>query len=351
MPSKVFTPIEQPATVIVTGANGFIAQHCIAFLLGDGYRVVGTVRSDKKREIVIQTHNRHRKLEIVTVDDITDADTLLHLLHPFSPSAILHLASPFHYNGTNYEKDFMIPAVAGTLAVLEVASAIKSVRRFVHTNSFASIYDAAAGPCPEKTYTAHDWSPLTYDDGVHAPNAPTAYRASKTVAERVAWQFMEDNRPAFDLVSLCPAMVFGPFMPSAVPRSAEEVNTSNLMVWGVVSAGSANLVPPTKGPVWVDVRDVAEAHVKSLKIPEAGGGRFLLANGVYCNQEIADVAREALPKYSDRIPLGDLGKRESHTHFGVDASETEAVLRIKWRSLRHCLSDLVPQLFEIESSN
>ncbi|OAA50503.1 NAD(P)-binding domain protein [Metarhizium rileyi] len=351
MPSRIASPIIPPATVIVTGANGFIAQHCIAALLTKGYSVVGTVRSASKRRHVKEAHKSHPNLQLVVVDDITSTDCYLKAFQNLTPSAILHLAAPFHYNADNFETELMIPAVLGSTALLEAATHFSTIKRVVHTNSFACIYDAAAGPFPEKTYTSQDWSPLTYQDGVDAPNAPTAYRASKTAAERVAWDFMADRKPAFDLVSLCPTMVFGPFLPGSKPKSVQEVNTSNLMVWSVVSAGANGSVPPTKGPCWVDVRDVADAHVNALVVAEAGGGRFMLCQGVYCNQELADVSRKVTSKYADKIPVGEPGKRESHTHFGVDARDTEKVLGMKWRGLEDCLADLVPQLFEIERSS
>ncbi|KHN97072.1 NAD(P)-binding domain protein [Metarhizium album ARSEF 1941] len=348
MPSRMASAIRPPETVVVTGANGFIAQHCIAALLNHGHNVVGTVRSASKIDPVKKAHKSHPNLQLVVVDDITSSECYLGALGNSAPSAILHLAAPFHYSATNFETELMIPAVLGSTAILEAATRIKSIRRVVHTNSFACIYDAAAGPSPEKTYTSKDWSPLTYEDGVNASNAPTAYRASKAAAEKAAWDFMSERKPAFDLVSLCPTMVFGPFLPGSKPNTIEDVNTSNLMVWSVVSAGNNRPVPPTKGPCWVDVRDVAEAHVKALLVPEAGGGRYMLCQSVYCNQELADVSRKVTSRYLDKIPVGEPGKRESHTHFGVDVSDTERVLGLKWRGLEDCLGDLVPQLFEIE---
>ncbi|KFH46010.1 NADPH-dependent methylglyoxal reductase-like protein [Hapsidospora chrysogenum ATCC 11550] len=358
MPSRTATPVLPPDLVVVTGANGFIAQHCVAALLRQGYRVVGTVRSQAKATAVLEVHGQHPRLTTVVVQDITSRDAYLAQLAPLSPSAILHLAAPFTYATTDYERDLMIPSVRGATALLEAASQIRSVRRVVQTNSFACIYDADAGPSPGKTYTARDWSPLTYEDGVRAPNPPTAYRASKTAAERAACDFMRSCRPQFDLVSLCPAMVFGAFLPGAAPRSIKSLNTSNALVHAVVSApgGGSNggdaPIPPTKGPVWVDVRDVADAHLRSLSTPEAGGERFLLAAGVYCNQEIADVSRrvlaEASPKLRTRIPVGEPGRRESHLHFGVDARAAEEVLGMRWRGLGDCLAELVPQLYGIE---
>ena len=128
-----------------------------------------------------------------------------------------------------------------------------------------------------------DWNPLTYDDGVNAPEEAVAYRASKVSAARAAWEFLKLRQPAFDLVSLYPGIVFRAFLLTGRPRSITDLNTSNKIVWNTISAGESNPVPPTRAPVWVDVRDVADALVKALATREAGGGRMMVAAGVYCN--------------------------------------------------------------------
>jgi nucleoside-diphosphate-sugar epimerase len=350
MPSRTGTSGQPPEVVIVTGANGFIAQHCVAALLRQGYAVVGTVRSEDKASIVRATHDHAPCLSVVIVEDITSTDALVARLAPFAATAILHLAAPFTYATSDYERDLMLPAVGGATAMLQAAAKMPSVRRFVQTNSFAGIYDFDAGPQPGKTYTSRDWSPLTYDDGVNAASAPVAYRASKAAAERAARHWHQQHDPHFDLVSLCPVMVFGAFLPGAEPTSLAKLNTSNGLAWAVVSAGKGAAMPPTRGPVWVDVRDVADAHVRSLAVPEAAGRRFLLAAGVYCNQEIADLSRARLPPklVASRVPLGDPGQRQAHTHFGVCAREAEDILGMRWRALGDCLEGLVPQLYEIE---
>ncbi|CAH0039960.1 unnamed protein product [Clonostachys rhizophaga] len=338
MPSSVPAPILAPASVVVTGANGFIGQHCIASLLSHGYSVVGTVRSDSKVTQVLATHEKHPNLSVVVVEDICSSASYTSALESTSPAAIFRLAAPFHYNATDFESEMMIPAVRGSTAVLDAAKQLGTVKRVVYASSFASIYDASK-----------DWSPLSYEDGVKASAAAVAYRASKAAGERAAWGWMKENPSVgFGLVSLNPAMVFGPLLPGAMPASLCELNTSNKVIWGVVSAGEDNEVPPTKGPVWVSVKDVALAHIQALQVPEASGQRFLLAAGVYCNQEVADLAREVATKHKSRIPVGRPGAREADTHFAVDASETEKILQIKWQSLRSVLGEVLPQLYEIE---
>lgn len=357
MPHAEPSPIKPSSRVVVTGANGFIASHVISRLLLLGFQVVGTVRSKDKANAVRKTHEQlspesANLLQTAIVEDITDPEAYSALFDSCQPAAILHLASPFGYSVDDYERDLMQPAVRGTEAVFKAAARTPSVQRIIHTNSFACIYDASLGPRPGYVYTSKDWCPLTYEDGVQAANAPVAYRASKAVAEKTAWELMAapEFSGAFDLISLCPAMVFGPFLdtPFSLPQSLEDLNTSNKLVWDVVSAGEQTTVPPTKGPVWVDVRDVAEAHVRALTNPSLGGRRMLLAEGVYCSQEIADVAREVARKHSHRIPLGNPGMREADTHFGVDSSVEASDLGINWRNLSETLSDLLPQLYRIE---
>ena len=355
--SPIFVPV--PATILVTGANGYIASHVLSLLLSKGYSVIGTVRTQSKRKHVLNTHASHpnsSRLSVIIVEDIGQSRCYLEALSTLnveSPSAILHLAAPFNYSVSSYESELLIPAVKGSHAILETAQVL-GVKRVVHTNSFASIYDAALGPRPGYVYTEKDWSPLTYEDGKNAPNAPTAYRAAKTVAEASAWEFMKIEQEkgkglTFDLVSLCPAMVFGPYVNAeATPKKSTELGESVKIIWDIVKAGADADLPPTKAPVWVDVVDVAEAHIKALEIEKAGGERFLLAAGTYCNQEIADVIHKL--GLGGSIPVGTPGKRESAAHFGVDAVKAERVLSLQWTTLEESMQNLVPQILSIERS-
>lgn len=348
--------VEPGSTVMVTGANGYIAAHVVALLLTRGYKVIGTVRNLSKRDLVLRTHKtcpNAGNLSVLVVQDISKSTDYMTALSTAgaTPAAIVHLAAPFSYNISNFEEDLMIPSVAGTTAILETAEVLQGtgMQRLVHMNSFACIYDANLGPRPEYTYTERDWSPLSYDDGKNASDAPIAYRASKAVAEKRAYAFIDErhDKVTFDLVSLCPAMVFGPYINAeAVPSRVEDFGESVKIVWSVIAAGRDRPVPPTKGPVWVDVRDVAEATLKALEKRSAGGERYLLAAGTYCNQEIADEVRH-LEMGQASVPVGTPGAKECDSHFGVDSSKAVKQLDLKWTSLKESLADLVPQLFSV----
>ena len=96
----------------------------------------------------------------------------------------------------------------------------------------------------------------------------------------------------------------------------------------------------------VDVRDVAKAHVLAFEKPEASGQRYMLAAGIYCNQEIADTVR-ALHLGADEVPVGIVGQRDADKHFGVDGSRVQRDLGLRYTSLESSMRALVPQLLKL----
>ncbi|KAI0009309.1 hypothetical protein F4779DRAFT_617756 [Xylariaceae sp. FL0662B] len=86
---------------------------------------------------------------------------------------------------------------------------------------------------------------------VGSVKAPVACRAGKAATELAAWTWAKENpNVRFNLAGLNSGMAFGAFVPGAEPKSLERLNTSNRIVWRIVSAGQNNGVPPSRGPVW-----------------------------------------------------------------------------------------------------
>lgn len=179
------------------------------------------------------------------------------------------------YDTKDNEKELIIPAINGVKAILSAAAATGKVKRVVLTSSFASVLDAGKQVGTGFTYTGKDWNPLTYEEAA-APetSAVIAYRGSKLFAEREAWNFVEKEKPSFDLATLCPPMTFGPIAHPVT--SPEQLNESNAKLWQVAS-GSQTL-PEARVPVWIDVRDLAKAHVECLLRPSAGMQRYTPAS-------------------------------------------------------------------------
>ncbi|KAL5344045.1 MFS general substrate transporter [Aspergillus crustosus] len=245
---------------------------------------------------------------------------------------VLHLASAFTYDVEpgEFEEKLMSPAVRGTRVVCQVASDIESVKKVVIMSSFAAVYDVEKGLARGKVYCEEDWSPVGYADGVDAGVVQVAYRASKVVAERTAWDFVRDHDVQYKLVTLCPGMS----------------NASNKIVWEVLKGESG--IPTTKAPVWVDVADLATVSLKALLADLPSHERFLVTAGVYDTQEIADVVRAALPEEQGRIAVGQPGERIKDTHYSCDSSKVQHVLGMEFKGLAESIMPLARQLYALE---
>lgn len=266
-------------TVLVSGASGFIAGHVIEQLLAKGHSVVGTVRNPKDAAKVGFLTAMQGDLRLVAAD-LLDAD-------PFTAhadvDAILHLASPYIINVKDPQRDLVDPAVQGTQAMLRAAKANPRVKRVVLTSSIAAVTDEPDG----RVLTEADWnskSSLTRNP----------YYYSKTLAERAAWDFMAKEKPGFDLVVINPFMVIG-------PAHSKAVNTSPEILLSILKGQYPGIMALTWG--FVDVRDVAAAHVAAMETPAAQGRYLCVAE----NMSLAEVVELMRAEgYVGKLPTLDL---------------------------------------------
>ncbi|OAQ88668.1 NAD dependent epimerase/dehydratase [Purpureocillium lilacinum] len=239
------------------------------------------------------------------------------------------------------------PALVGTTSILRaVHRSAPSVRRVVVTSSFAAVLTETLLDDPATTFSEASWNPSTLAD-VHSSPA-TAYRVSKTLAERAAWDFVAREKPAFDLATVCPPMVYGPLAPGVGVASLDAVNTSNERFVAMLRGKWASEIPAT-GPVsiWVDVRDVARAHVLAMEKPDAGGRRLYTVGGRFSNRRLVEIVRERFPEYKDRLPGPDVPGGEAppaDKNFKYNNDETVRVLGIKWTSLEDSVEGVVQSL-------
>ena len=213
------------------------------------------------------------------------------------------------------------------------------------TSSFASILDEAHLEDPY-VYTEKSWNPVTIDDIHRSPG--TAYRVSKKLAEKAAWDFVAEVKPNFTLSTVCPPLVLGPVVHHLA--TLEGINTSNARVVDLVKGKWKDEIPATGAAyIWIDVRDCAEAHIRAFEKDEAKGKRLFTTAGYFCNHDIADVLRKSgqFPEFKDRLPAADVkgGELPSKAEvYGYDNSETEKILGIEWIGLEKSIVDLVATL-------
>jgi len=204
---------------------------------------------------------------------------------------IIHTASPYVLDVTDPQKDLVDPALKGTMNVLQACAKAGSVKKVVLTSSAAAVFDE---PVSEHVYTEEDWnetSSLTRNP----------YYYSKTLAERSAWEYVEKEKPAFELVVINPGAVIGA---SLVPS----LNTSNQIIFNSLAGNYPIIMDLSWG--FVDVRDVAHAHVLAME-NEKAKGRYLCTSETLNLSEVISILREAgygnykLPKRRMMGPVGN----------------------------------------------
>lgn len=157
--------------VLLTGGSGFIAAHVLEYLLEHKHSVVTTVRSQAKADKVAAAHPKAGKdqLDFAIVEDIAQEGAFDKAVVSDPPfEAVIHTASPFHFNVTDVQKELLDPAVIGTTGILRsIKKNAPSVKRVVITSSFASIVNPSKGNAPGKTYSEADWNPITQQEVQH----------------------------------------------------------------------------------------------------------------------------------------------------------------------------------------
>lgn len=278
------------STVLVTGGSGFIASHTILQLLAAGYRVRATVRSlsreaDVRATLKIGGADPGEQLSFVAADLMSDAGW------PAAVSGceyVLHVASPFPSRLPKHEDELIVPAREGALRVLRAARDA-GVKRVVMTSSFAAV--GYGHPPQEAAFTEKDWT-----DPSGADVMP--YTKSKALAERAAWEFIGREGAGLELSVVNPVGVFGPVL-------GPDYATSILIVQKMMD-GEMPGVPRMSFGV-VDVRDVADLHLRAMTHPSAKSERFLAVAGDFMWLiEIARTLRTQLGEKARRVPTREL---------------------------------------------
>ena len=241
--------------VMVTGITGYIGQHCGAELLRQGYEVLGTVRSMEKADMVREGIARVAPIENLT---FVEADLLSDKGWKDAMDGctyVLHVASPFIIAAPKDENKIISPAVDGTLRVLSAAKAA-GIKRVVLTSSTVAIISGKLSG----HYGTDSWSDPDANIGTYAK--------SKTLAERVAWEFADTN--SIDLVVINPGGVLGPTLTG-------RVEGESLTFISEIINGKYPLVPDIS-VLLIDVRDVAKLHVAAITAEGAVGKRFIASS-------------------------------------------------------------------------
>lgn len=331
--------------VLLTGANGFVGAHVLEHLLKANYRVRSTVRSLEKARFIEEKYKTKKEdLSFVVVPDIQANGSLDEAVK--GCAFICHVASPYFTSTNDPLKELLEPAVNGTKNVIKSALKADGLERLTILSSFASVVDLEKSPRPGYVYTEHDWNPITWEKGQQ--DGSLGYFASKTFAEKAAWEMWKENKPSWDLVTFCPPMIYGPPIHEVhAEKGIAGLNTSLLrLLTGITGKepAFAGKVSTFGLPAWVDVRNVAEAHVAALSLPKGTSERFLLCGGI-------DQFEDGLVglRACGETGLGREGEKiDRAKHFSLDSSKAEEMLKIRFTPFQRTVEDTWARAKELQ---
>ena len=258
--------------VLVTGATGYIGLHCVDQLLKQGYAVNGSVRSPERKDEIFEALKKNNtptdNLNIFTFNLTEDAGWDEGMM---GCDYVLHVASPISLDAQD-EEYFVGPAVAGVERALKFAKK-HQVKKVVLTSSVAAIFETTV---LKQYYDESDWSDPNKSEIGH-------YAKSKTLAEMAAWDFVKNEGNPFEFAVINPALVIGPSLSGDLGESNKAIS---LLVGGKMPV----TVPLQFG--YVDVRDVATAHILAMQNPSSNGERFALSEKDLWYKDVAKLLRK-----------------------------------------------------------
>ena len=317
-------------TVLVSGGSGYIAGYLIRQLVAEGWTV--------RRVLAVD----NAKLSFFAADLENDAGWAEAMA---GCSHVAHVASPFPATAPKHDDELIVPAREGALRALRAAKDA-GVRRFVMTSSSAAVGYGHEGI--DRPFTEADWT------NVDGPNV-YAYVKSKTIAERAARDWVAREGNGIEFCTVNPSLVLGPVLSADMSTSVEAVKK--------LLDGSVPGLPNLSFPA-VDVRDIADLHVRALTAPDMAGERFIGSGPTVTMADMAAVLRARLGNEARKVPTmrlpdflvriaamfdpvmrqvtGELSKPKA-----MDAGHALAKLGWKTRPIEESVVDTARSLFDL----
>ncbi|MFC6180624.1 NAD-dependent epimerase/dehydratase family protein [Lactiplantibacillus daowaiensis] len=304
--------------VLVTGGNGFLAEHLLQRLLTAGYPVRATLRTlakaDQVKQALAAQHVAHLdRLTFVTADLTRDADWPVAMQ---GVGIVLSVAAPVFVNGETVDNTVTQAAKEGTLRILKAAEQA-GVKRVVMTGNLGAVGFSRLDH--SRPVTEADWTD---------PDQPglSLYETSKLIAEQSAWTYMQQSASSMTLTTVNAGAMLGPALDQHVSGS-----------FGLVDRLLKGQATPNLGVNIVDVRDVADLQLRAMTDPAAAGERFLaVADTGVTTQQMIQLIRTKRPTLAPQLPQHLIPKAVVSLIAPFNATVREARLMMR---LNHQVSN------------
>lgn len=308
----------------MTGASGYIASWLVKLLLSRGYTVKASVRDPndpKKTRHLLALDGASERLQLFKANLLEEGsyDSVVD-----GCDGVFHTASPFYHDVKDPQVELLDPAVKGTLNVLNSCVKFPSIKRVVLTSSMAAVLNTGKPRTPD-VVVDETW----FSDPEVCKQSELWYPLSKTLAEDAAWKFAKEK--SIDLVTVNPAMVIGPLLQPTLNTSAAAIQ--------ILIKGAQTYPNVTFG--WVNVKDVANAHIQAFEVPSANG-RYCLVESVSHYSGIVNIICELYPAFQlpdkcaddkPHVPTFQVSK-EKVKNLGIEFIPLEVSLKETIESLK-----------------
>ncbi|KAF2319618.1 hypothetical protein GH714_017622 [Hevea brasiliensis] len=314
--------------VCVTGGSGYIASWLIKRLLQRGYIVKATVRDTgdpKKTDHLLALDGAKERLHLFKANLLEEGsfDAAVD-----GCEGVFHTASPVIFAVTDPQAELIDPAVKGTLNVLKSCTKVQSIKRVIITSSMVTIpYNGK--PLSLDVVVDETW----FSDPTLCKEMKLWYVLSKTLAEEAAWKFAKEN--SIDLVTSSPGIVIGPLLQPTLNETVE-------MILKLVNGAQTY---PDAHYRSVDVRDVADAHIRAFEIPSANGRYCLVTHALHFS-EVLKIVHQHYPTLNlpKKCVTNDLNNLSMSTY--MVSMEKAKTLGISFIPLEVTLRDTIESLKE-----
>ncbi|KAI3010943.1 hypothetical protein CAN33_0033750 [Aspergillus niger] len=328
-----------PPLVLITGATGFIGSQVALVSLQAGYRVRLSIRRPEQEAVLRARYpDFNNQIETIIIPDITVRDAFKPALD--GVDHLIHLASPMPGAGSDLQTGYIDPAVKGTESVLFSALGFPRIKKVIIVSSVLALTPPMS--LCEKDVLVRDNTneiiPIDLNpDLLEGPfGHGFKYSISKISAHQVTRDFLASQNPHFTLVTFHPSFVLGE---SLIQGTPEKMDGINAMFWDSLHSGK-----PTIPNAWVDVRDVAEAHLRALKTEIVSGTEFILSAPAGSWERIGDLVRRKFPSVGCQL------KGPIEGGWTVDTTAAERILGMQWRGQDEMVEAVLEQQLKLREA-